>query len=100
MIRFDRFTVKAQEAVQRAQTLARSLEHQGVAAIHLLMALLEPRDGVVRTVLQRLGSDPDALLHDAREEADEMTTFRCPSPPAGSWFIRERDPNLPIDLSG
>jgi len=76
MIRFDRFTVKAQEAVQRAQTLARSLEHQGVEALHLLMALLERRDGVIRTVLQRLRSDPDALLHDAREEADGRPQVR------------------------
>ena len=71
MIRFDRFTVKAQEAVQRAQALALSLKHQGVAGVHLLMALLEPADGVVRTVLQRLGSDPDALLLAVRAEAEE-----------------------------
>ncbi len=71
MIRFDRFTVKAQEAVQRAQALAQSLRHQGLAGVHLLMALLEPADGVVRTVLQRLGSDPDALLQALRAEAEQ-----------------------------
>ncbi|HJO03778.1 MAG TPA: ATP-dependent chaperone ClpB [Acidobacteriota bacterium] len=69
-MRFDRFTVKAQEAVQRAQALAQSLKQQGVAGVHLLMALLEPADGVVRSVLERLGSDPDALLQAASVEAE------------------------------
>ena len=51
MIRFDRFTVKAQEAVQRAQQLAQSQQHQGMEGTHLLIALLEQREGVVRNVV-------------------------------------------------
>ena len=70
MIRFDRFTVKAQEAAQRARALAQSLQHQGIAGVHLLIALLEPRDGVVRNVLQRLGNEPEALLQAAVAEAE------------------------------
>ena len=73
MIRFDRFTVKAQEAVQRAHALAQSFQHQGVAGSHLLIALLEPTGGVIRAVLERLGSDADALLQAIRGEADKRS---------------------------
>ena len=39
-IRFDKLTVKAQEAVQRAQQLAEDRSHQQLLAVHLLRALL------------------------------------------------------------
>ena len=70
MIRFDRFTVKAQEAVQRAQQLAQSRQHQGLDGTHLLLALLEQREGVVRNIIERLGGDPDAIASAARAEVD------------------------------
>ncbi len=70
MIRFDRFTVKAQEAVQRAQQLAQSQQHQGLDGPHLLLALLEQREGVVRNIIERLGGDPDAIANAARAEID------------------------------
>jgi ATP-dependent Clp protease ATP-binding subunit ClpB len=65
MIRFDRFTVKAQEAVQRAQQLAQSHQHQGMDGVHLLIALLEQREGVVRNIIERLGGKPAALAEAA-----------------------------------
>ncbi|HEX9698504.1 MAG TPA: ATP-dependent chaperone ClpB [Acidobacteriota bacterium] len=68
MIRFDRFTVKAREAVQSAQELAQSLHQQGVGGAHLLAALLEQREGVVRNIIERLGGDPEAISEAARLE--------------------------------
>jgi len=68
MIRLDRFTVKAQEAVQRAQQLAQSQQHQAMDSNHLLIALLEQREGVVRNVIERLGGDPDGVAEAARQE--------------------------------
>ncbi len=72
MIRFDRFTVKAQEAIQRAQQLARSLQHQGMDGTHLLIALLEQKEGVVRNVIERLGGAPDAISAAAQEALKEQ----------------------------
>ena len=46
MIRFDKFTQKAQEAVQRAQSLAAEASHQQVFPLHLLVALAEEQEGV------------------------------------------------------
>ena len=71
MIRFDRFTVKAQEAVQRAQQIAQSHQHQGLDGVHLLVALLEQREGVVRNIIERLGGDPDGVATAARDELDK-----------------------------
>ena len=56
-IQFDKFTVKAQEAVQRAQTLAKERDQQMVEPLHLLLALLNEREGLVKPLLDQLGVD-------------------------------------------
>ncbi len=60
-MRFDKLTLKAQEALQASQELARSLDQQQIQPLHLLSSLLEQSDGVVLPVLQRLGARPDEL---------------------------------------
>jgi len=61
MIRMDKLTIKAQEALQSAQEIARKLNHQEVDAEHMLSALIQQPDGVVRPLLDKLGANPDAL---------------------------------------
>jgi ATP-dependent Clp protease ATP-binding subunit ClpB len=60
-MRFDKFTIKAQEAVQAAQEVADRHSHQQVEPDHLLVALLNQKEGVVRALLQKLEVNPDAL---------------------------------------
>ena len=60
-IRFDKLTVKAQEAVQRAQQLAEEKGHQQLSALHLLKALLDEEQGVVRPIVQKIGANVDQL---------------------------------------
>ena len=55
MLRFDKMTVKAQEALQQAQEIAARHENQSVEPIHLLAALVQQQDGVVPPLLARLG---------------------------------------------
>src|ERR1700674_1816702 len=64
MFRFDKFTVKAQEAVQSAQDIAARHDHQLVEPVHLLAALVAQRDGIVPPLLSRLGIRPEALASD------------------------------------
>jgi ATP-dependent Clp protease ATP-binding subunit ClpB len=52
--RFDKLTVKAQEAVQRAQGLAQDLGNQQIAPLHILAALLKEEQGLVRPVIQKI----------------------------------------------
>jgi ATP-dependent Clp protease ATP-binding subunit ClpB len=53
--RFDKLTVKAQEAVQAAQELAANAGNPQVAPLHLLKALLDEEGGVVRPLLDKIG---------------------------------------------
>ncbi len=54
-IRFDKFTVKAQEAVQRAQQIAQRHSHQQLVPLHLLAALIDEQEGIVRAIFERIG---------------------------------------------
>ena len=56
-MRLDRFTLKAQEAVQAAQNIAAERSQQEITPEHLLIALLEQHEGIVIPILQRLGAD-------------------------------------------
>ena len=60
-MRLDKFTVKAQEAVQAAQSLADQEGHQAIEPEHLLLALVQQREGVVGPLLGRLGARADAI---------------------------------------
>ena len=53
--RFDKLTVKSQEAVQQAQSEAENLGHQQLLPLHLLKALLTEEQGIVRPLLQKIG---------------------------------------------
>ncbi|MBX3444366.1 MAG: ATP-dependent chaperone ClpB [Planctomyces sp.] len=53
--RFDKYTVKAQEAVQTAQHLASEKGHRQLLPLHLLSGLIEQREGIVRPLLQKIG---------------------------------------------
>jgi len=61
MFRFDKLTLKAQEAVQSAQEIAARHDHQLIEPLHLLAALVAQRDGIVPPLLSRLGVRPETL---------------------------------------
>ena len=71
MIRFDKLTVKAQEAIQRAQEDAGQRNHQAIVDLHLLEALLHQPEGVVQSLLQRLGTGLDGVRSAVRQALDE-----------------------------
>jgi ATP-dependent Clp protease ATP-binding subunit ClpB len=55
--RFDKLTVKAQEAVQRAHGLAQDLGNQQIVPLHLLAALVREEQGLVKPLLQKIGAN-------------------------------------------
>lgn len=65
-IRFDKLTIKAQEAFQAAQQMAEAAGNPQMEPLHLLAALLGQKDGVVVPILQKLGISPEKLLRDAQ----------------------------------
>jgi ATP-dependent Clp protease ATP-binding subunit ClpB len=66
-IRWDKFTVKAQEAVQAATNLALEHGNAELTPLHLLAALMEDRDGIIVPVLQKVGVPTEQLLSQTKE---------------------------------
>ncbi len=64
----DRFTIKAQEALQAAQAVAQKHSHQEIDGEHLTLALLEQPEGLIQPLLQKLGVPATALAADIEKE--------------------------------
>ena len=71
-IRWDKFTVKAQEAIQRANELASEHGNPELAPLHLLAALVEDKEGIVAPVLEKIGIGPQAVLSDLYKEIEKL----------------------------
>jgi ATP-dependent Clp protease ATP-binding subunit ClpB len=72
MLRFDKMTVKAQEALQEAQEIAARHEQQEIAPLHLLSALVAQTDGVVPSLLARLGARSETLTAEIERELGRL----------------------------
>ncbi len=71
-IRWDKFTVKAQEAVQRANQLASEHGNPELQPVHVLAALLEDKEGIVSPVLDKIGIGPQAVLAEVYREIEKL----------------------------
>ena len=58
----EKFTLKTQEALQEAKAIAERKNHQQIDVEHLLLGLLEQKEGVVIPILQKLGAHIDLIL--------------------------------------
>ena len=71
-IRWDKFTLKAQEAVQRANEIASEHGNPELVPLHLLAALLEDKEGIVPPILEKIGIGTQALLSDVYRELERL----------------------------
>ncbi len=71
-IRWDKFTVKAQEAVQRGSELASEHGNPELMPVHLLTALMEDKAGIVPPILEKIGIGPQAVLGDLHRELEKL----------------------------
>src|SRR5579872_5789959 len=71
-IRWDKFTVKAQEAIQRGNELAAEHGNPELLPLHLLAALLEDKEGIVSPVLDKIGIGPQSVLADVYREIEKL----------------------------
>jgi ATP-dependent Clp protease ATP-binding subunit ClpB len=71
-IRWDKFTVKAQEAVQRASELASEHGNPELLPVHLLAALIEDKEGIVTPVLEKIGIGPQGVLNDIYAQIEKL----------------------------
>ena len=74
MARFDKFTLKSQEAVQAAQDIAAKKKHQQMEVEHLVLAMLDQQDGVVLPVIKKLGADGGKVRSEMEAAIDRIPT--------------------------
>jgi len=71
-VRFDKLTIKSQEAVQGAQEIAAAHSHQELNSLHLLIALLEQPEGVVPQIVLKLGVSLPNLIEDTKTALEKQ----------------------------
>jgi ATP-dependent Clp protease ATP-binding subunit ClpB len=71
-MQLDKFTLKSQEAIQTAQTLAQNNANQELQPAHLLKAILEQPEGVVVPVLKKIGVEPAVILSETNQIIDNL----------------------------
>ncbi len=87
MLRPERFTVKAQEAIEQSQQLAAQREHQQLTPLHLLSALAAQPDGVVQPVLEKLKVLPDTILMEADRALKMLPQVKGAQQAGGQMFL-------------
>jgi ATP-dependent Clp protease ATP-binding subunit ClpB len=67
---YEKLTIKAQEAVNEAGSLARKKDHSQIDIIHILVALLRQGDSIVIPVIERIGANSAGLVKSAEALLD------------------------------
>jgi ATP-dependent Clp protease ATP-binding subunit ClpB len=71
-MQIEKFTLKAQEALQEAKAIAERKNHQQIDVEHLLLALLEQKEGIVIPILQKLGANVDLIVSQLEGELNRI----------------------------
>src|SRR5262249_30685359 len=85
-MRLDKLTVKAQEVVQAAQSLADQGNHQAIEPEHVLLALLQQQEGIVVPLLAKLGARPEAIARQIEAELGKIPRVQG----AGRQYVSPR----------
>src|SRR5580704_14172675 len=80
-VRFDKFTIKAQEAVQRAQELAADRGNPQIEALHLLAALVAEQEGIFSAVVEKIGANRQQLDRIVQAELGHLPRSSGGAPP-------------------
>jgi len=78
MMKFDKFTIKVQEVLMAAQSLSQNNENQQIEPLHLLISLIEQKDGITTPLFQKLGVNLYILLSDLKAELDKLPKVTGP----------------------
>jgi ATP-dependent Clp protease ATP-binding subunit ClpC len=90
MMRFDRFTERAQDAAQRAAEIIQRYGHNQIDTEHILLALIEQPQGVISQILEKLNIDIDHLAVLIDEQLQNSPKANIYGGGAGQIFITPR----------
>lgn len=71
-MRFDKFTIKSQELVQTAQSLAQQRNNQQIEPEHFLAGMLADKEGITSSILRKLGISPEAVSQEVTARLDQL----------------------------
>ena len=71
-MRFDKFTIKSQELIQEAQSLASRYGQQQIEPEHLLAGMLQESDGIANAMLRKLGASPQGVAGDVTAALEKL----------------------------
>jgi len=91
-MRFDKFTLKVQEALQDAQSLASSYGHQMVEPEHLLISLIKQEEGIAGAILKKLGAQPQKIEQELASYLQKQP--RIEESAAGQVYLSDRSNKL------
>ena len=83
------FTHKSQEAIMKAQSIAKEKNHQQIDALHLFLALLSQEQSIVITILERLKIDIESLKRKIEKELSQIPSFYSASPSAPQFYLTQ-----------
>ncbi len=92
-MRFDRFTIRGQEAVQEAISLAEKDQNQQVEPEHVLASMLEQKDGVVRPILGKIGVNIPTVTNELNSAIEKF-----PKVSGGQQYFSSRTNTLFQDV--
>src|SRR3712207_3025210 len=84
-MKLERFTVKAQEVLESAQAIARRRDHQELTPEHVMLAMLEQKDGLVAPMLQKVGADVNGVQKKVEAEVEKL-----PKVAGGNTYLSNR----------
>ena len=84
-MRFDRYTIRGQEAIQEAIGIAEKNQNQQVEPEHLLASMLEQKEGTLRPILGKVGANTQAILNEV-----QAAIAKFPQVSGGQQFFSSR----------
>ncbi|MBW2574134.1 MAG: ATP-dependent chaperone ClpB [Deltaproteobacteria bacterium] len=87
-MRFDKFTIKSQELIQNAQSMASKHNNQQIEPEHLLLAMLDEPEGIARAMLDKLGVSSDDVSRELDTSIDKFP--KVSGSTVGDAFISPR----------
>lgn len=73
---FDQYTIKSQEAIQEATSIAQKKDHGEVTCEHILSALLTQQDGLISPLVERIGVQTEILLNDVNKLLNDLPVIK------------------------
>ena len=68
---YNKYTIKAQEAINEAANIANGEDHSEIGSEHLLLALLKQEDGLIKPLLERIGIPVNSLIEKTQKLVNE-----------------------------